>query len=299
VSYKPIRVLLQTTIASNEDDWSIARFGLLRDQLAGQRANGTMRDGAPLFDVVARDRALPAGQDDPVLVSLDKSDFDELWLFAVDTGEGLTRNEQAAISRFYERGGGLLITRDHMDLGCSVSEISGPGRAHHFHTRNPDSRPEHCMDDDTYTSSIHWPNYHSGANGDCQQVRPMVPNHPLLRDATAADGQLHYLPAHPHEGAVDAPTDDASAAVIAVGRSKVSGRLFNLIVAFESGPEGRPGRGIAESSFHHFCDYNWDTSYGAPSFVTEPPGSGMRQEPDARRAVENYVQNVGLWLAGR
>src|SRR6187397_73467 len=102
------RVLLQTTILPNKDDWHIGRFDLLRAHLASLRGE----HGAPLYEVIARNRATPAGQADPVLASLDTSDFDELWLFAVDTGDGLTEAECGAIGRFRERGGGLLVTRD-------------------------------------------------------------------------------------------------------------------------------------------------------------------------------------------
>ena len=86
----PVRILLQTTIAPVEDDWHIGRFSLLRDFLAG----------LPGVSVTARDRAAPAGETDPVLGTLDSSDFDQLWLFAVDVGDGLNSDECKAISRF-------------------------------------------------------------------------------------------------------------------------------------------------------------------------------------------------------
>jgi hypothetical protein len=44
-------------------------------------------------------------------------------------------------------------------------------------------------------------------------------------------------------------------------RAKVSGRPFNLVVAFENSVDAHGnhcGRAIAESSFHHVVDYNWD-----------------------------------------
>src|SRR5262249_44279509 len=113
----PIRILLQTTIPTTSDDWHIGRFSLLRDHLA------SLRDarGAARFDVVARARS--AGGDDPVLSVLDASDIDELWLFAVDSGNGLTPNDCGGISRFRRRGGGLLVARDHEDLGSSVCTL--------------------------------------------------------------------------------------------------------------------------------------------------------------------------------
>src|SRR5437868_2228051 len=116
----PKRILLQTTIPTTPDDWSIARFGLLAEFLDGQKAAG----GTRLFTVTARDRDGATGPDD-MLSRIDKSDFDELWLFAVDTGEGLSVEDCAAISRFRRRGGGLLVTRDHMDLGSSVCSLGG------------------------------------------------------------------------------------------------------------------------------------------------------------------------------
>jgi len=81
----PIRVLLQTTIPSTEDDWNIERFSMLRDYLASL----THDDGSPLFLVTARDR-VEHGRPDPILSTIDRSDFDELWLFAVDTGDRLS-----------------------------------------------------------------------------------------------------------------------------------------------------------------------------------------------------------------
>ncbi len=85
--------------------------------------------------------------------------------------------------------------------------------------------------------------------------------------------------------------------MIATGKSKVTGRTFNLAVAFEPSADGGPA--IAESTFHHFADYNWDPAKGCPSFVTEAPGNRIAHSPEAKADIENYVRNVALWLAGR
>jgi hypothetical protein len=281
----PIRILLQTTIPTIEDDWHIGRFSRLRDHLAGL-------DGV---EVVARDRATPPGETDPVLGSLDRSEFDQLWLFAVDTGDGLNSDECSAISRFRKQGGGLLVTRDHQDLGCSVCTLGGVGEAHFFHSKNPEpDESRHCVDD-PFTTTISWPNYHSGANGDFQEIRLEGEPHPVFR---RGDGTLiHRLPAHPHEGAVGAPPADPTARVIATGVSKVTGKTFNIAVAFEAGPTGGPA--IAESTFHHFADYNLDPGMGAPSFVSEPPGDGLARDPGALAEINGYFENLARWLAPR
>ncbi|ACD16798.1 hypothetical protein [Paraburkholderia phytofirmans] len=287
---RTIQILLQTTIPFTADDWSIARFSLLTELLR------TYRDPKEqvTFNVVARDRE-PRGEPDPILSRLDESEFDQLWLFAVDEGDGLTSEDCAGITRFREAGRGLLATRDHMDLGSSLCSLGGVGNAHHFHTRNLDPDQSRRMIDDPYSAHISWPNFHSGANGDFQEVSIVAPAHPLLTDPDSPTGSIRFLPAHPHEGAVCAP-DGENARVIAQGKSKVTGKLFNLAVAFE--PSIRGGPAVAQSTFHHFADYNWATELGCPCFVTEPPGRGMREQPQALRDTHRYCVNVALWLAG-
>jgi hypothetical protein len=289
---RPAKILLQTTIPRIEDDWSIARFSLLRKYLAG------LRDelGMTLFDVTARDRA-PLEFPDPVLANLGDEDFDSLWLFAVDTGDGLKREDCEGIARFRKRGGGILVTRDHMDLGSSLCSLGGIGDAHHFHSKNIDPDVSRQANDDPYTANILWPNFHSGANGDFQEIAIVEPLHPVLTDPYSASGRIRFLPSHPHEGDVDAPRSDPTARVIVKGRSKVTGRVFNIAVAFEASADG--GRAIAQSTFHHFADYNWDISSGKPSFVTEAPGLALTKSSEAQRSVKQYVANVALWLVRR
>ena len=209
--------------------------------------------------------------------------------------DGLTAEDRAGITRFQRKGRGLFVTRDHMDLGCSQCSLGGAGKAHHFHTHNVDPDQSRCVADDPFSTNISWPNFHSGANGDFQEIAIVAPIHPGLADPDSPTGAIRFLPAHPHEGAVDAPNDE-QARVIARGKSKVTGKSFNLAVAFEVSSQGGPA--VAQSTFHHFADYNWDTRLGCPSFVTEPPGNGMQTEPQALRDIHRYSVNVALWLAG-
>jgi hypothetical protein len=287
---RTIEILLQTTIPPIDDDWSVARFSRLTELLRAQRYS----DGRVKFNVVARDRERP-GHPDPILCRLDQTEFDELWLFAVDEGDGLTPEDCIGITRFRGLGRGLFVTRDHMDLGSSLCSLGGVGNAHHFHTRNLDPDQFKRVIDDPFSPHISWPNFHSGANGDFQEVAIVAPLHPVLANPDSPTGAVRFLPAHPHEGAVDAP-DDEPARVIARGKSKVTGKSFNLLIAFE--PSVRGGPAIAQSTFHHFADYNWDTRLGCPSFVTEPPGHGMQIEQQALQDTHRYAVNVALWLAG-
>jgi hypothetical protein len=284
------KILLQTTIPTTADDWSISRFSRLGALLRAQRDE----QGRPLYDVLTRDRG-PQGQPDSLLSTIDRSDFDQLWLFAVDTGNGLTQEDCAAISRFRQNGRGLLVTRDHMDLGSSVCTLGGVGRAHYFHSHHQDPDTSRHKRDDPYTTNIDWPNFHSGANGDFQEIEVVGPPHPVLADESSPTGSIRYLPSHPHEGGIGAP-DDEDARVILKGRSQVTGVDFNIAVAFEPGRHGGPG--LAESTFHHFADYNWEPGSGCPSFVGEAPGNGLRRVPEAMASTHRYVLNIAKWLSG-
>jgi hypothetical protein len=295
---KPIRILLQTTIPVTEDDWHVGRFSLLRDHLASLKDDATGRR----CEVSGRDREEDASGNDPLLSTLDRSDFDELWLFAVDAGHGLSKEDCAGITRFRQRGGGILATRDHQDLGSSICTIGGVGRAHFFHTQNQDPDESHHAADDPYTKSISWPNYHSGSNGNFQRIHVVEPVHELLlRDTQSGTGDsIELFPAHPHEGGVGVPQGEDHARVIATGTSQATGSPFNLAVAFEHAQDrhGNPlGRAVAESSFHHFVDYNWDTRRGCPSFVEEAPEDGYLQHPQALGDIKAYVRNLAFWLA--
>lgn len=289
----PIRILLQTTIPFTENDWHIGRFSMLADHLRSLKDG----DGNALYDVTMRDRDQDETSSDRVLRNLDTSDFDELWLFAVDTGDGLSEEDCTAITRFRKRGGGILSTRDHNDLGSCLCTLGEIGAAHYFHSKNPDPDPTRRCRDDQKTLSIDYPNYHSGANGD-YQIIAADPSHELFR--TPNGKLISRFPAHPHEGGVGAPEGDMSAQVIATGTSKATGRPFNLVVAFERSEDedgNTLGRAIAESSFHHLVDYNWDIDKGWPDGVTEAPGDGNKKEPEALNDIKHYVENVARWLA--
>src|SRR5437016_10842849 len=293
---RPIRILLQTTIPETKDDWHIGRFSLLRDHLASLKDE----NDKPLCTVTTRNRETNSEGNDEVLSALDTTDFDELWLFAVDAGDGLTAADCQGITRFRQRGGGILTTRDHQDLGSSLCTLGGVGRAHFFHTRNPDPDESRRSIDDSDTRSISWPNYHSGSNGDYQIITPVEPVHELLHYPSAPSRMIRYFPAHPHEGAVGIPDGEEHARVIATGKSRKTGRTFNLVVAFEPAKDKQGhtlGRGIAEASVRPFVDYNWDTDQGEPSFVEEPPGDGITREPNTLNDIRTYVRNLAIWLA--
>jgi hypothetical protein len=294
----PVQILLQTTIPATDDDWTIDRFSLLREHLNSLKDD----QGQPLYNVTARNREDDGAGNDKVLTTLDTTNFDELWLFAVDTGNGLSKPDCEGITRFRQRGGGILSTRDHQDLGSSLCTLGGVGEAHFFHSRNMEPDTSRHARDDQDNLDISWPNYHSGANGNYQRVTVVEPVHELLRSSANSSGVIEYFPAHPHEGSVGVPENGKNARVVATSVSQATGHIFNLVVALEEDVDrhgNRCGRAVAESSFHHFVDYNWDINKGCPSFLVEPPGHEIERDPARMRDIKTYVANLARWLAGR
>jgi hypothetical protein len=263
------KILLQTTIPYAQDDWNVGRFELLREELV-----------AAGHEVTARNIERDASGNDTVLPAIAGSDFDQLWLMGVDSGDGLSEADVEGILAFRERGGGVLTARDHADLGACFRNLGSLGVVNHFNRFNPEPDPSRRAPDDRDNPGIAWPNYHSGANGDYQEVDVLEPIHEVFLSDRAPNGVISYFPAHPHEGAVDVPEGERCARVIARGTSVQTGRTFNLAVAIEGEAcrkrEGTMGRALAESTFHHFADMNWDTARGCPSFVTDAPATRSR-----------------------
>lgn len=278
------KILLQTTTPYRDDDWHAGSFSLLSGLLG---------------NVVARDRSINKNGDDPLLTRLDETDFDELWLIALDDdGKGLSKADMDGIMRFRRLGAGVLTARDHQDMGSCLCGLGTLGKLNYFQGHNPDPDPSRRQNDDRDNPNISYPNYHSGANGDYQRIAASDSLHELLRSDRSPSGVIEFFPAHPHEGGVGVQAG-MPARVIAQGRSTVTGRPFNLAVVVEGehDEDGRTlGNAVASSSFHHFADYNWNIDMGCPSFVTDRPGYEIKQDPSRLEIFKDYVRNIARWL---
>jgi hypothetical protein len=285
------RLLLKTTIGPVEDDWHVGRFSQLAEHLGSLRGDS----GEALYAVTAHDRVEDAAGNDVDLAAFAYGGFDQLWLFAVDVVGALTETDAAHIEAGQQAGRGVLLTRDHQDLGACLTKLGDVGQAQHFHSANPDPDATRRRRDDPETLSIDWPNFHSGANGDVQAIETPLPSHPIVRRASGE--AITHLPSHPHEGEVGVPASlKDHSAVIVVGTSKATGARFNIAVAID-GP-GR-GRAVADSSFHHLADFNWDPRLGKPSFVTETPSDAVIRDPGLLADTRRYVENIAAWLGRR
>jgi hypothetical protein len=143
--------------------------------------------------VVARDRAGRCGPD-PILSGLDRSDFDALWLFGVDVGDGLDQRDCAGIARFWRRGGGLLLTRDNLDLSRSLYRLGGVGMAHCGADEvDGASLGCECIDDGApVTAGVP---LRAPSETGFREIEPIAPVHATLRQSVVEGSVLRYLPA--------------------------------------------------------------------------------------------------------
>lgn len=270
------KLLLQTTIPKIESDWHVGRFQLLAELL---RADG--------HSVTARDREPREDGSDAVLSSLAESDYDELWLIAVDRGNGLAPADVRGILRFRERGGGVVTARDHQNLGASLLNLGTLGIVNHFYTYNRERERRHIQ-------------RVSGSNGDYQRIVPLEPVHDVLRSAKSPTGVVEYFPAHPHEGAISVPAGMDYARVIAMSKCAVTGRAFNVAIAIDGEPPANGhayGRAVALSTFHQLADMNWDVCAEMPPVVSEPRGNGLHEDPARLEVFKDYIRNIARWVA--
>lgn len=284
------RALLQTTIAGDPNDWCVARFSLLADQI---RQAGAARH--PDFALTAQDYPAAAEARELLHSQLRQGHYGQVWLMAPDLDNGPEPAFFAALEAAVATGTQLLIARDHADLGSSLLQLGGclapvtltqtfkrtwPGLPCDNEYANPD-----CP-------SIEAPCVVTGQNGGVQLCRQRCA-HPLLAFDTLVPGHV-LLPAHPHEGVIRPTT--ASQQVLLSSYSITSGREQITAILDEA-----PGRGavLHHSTFHHFADFNLAPERGAPDFVSDPPSRQIDDAPLLLNDLKAYVASVVAYAIAR
>jgi hypothetical protein len=256
------RILVQTTLREGEGEWQIERFSSLVNLL---RSEG--------HTVTARNRQPNADASDPVLSSLDISEFDELWLFAADRGNGLAPDDVRGILRFRERGGGIFAARDRENIGVSLLNLGSVGIVNHFRTYNRRLRRRAPR-----------VTFHSiPVESDYQRIIPLEPVHELLRSQRLPNGVIEYFPGPVHESALSVPPYAPFARVIAVTANGHTGRAANVAVAIdeERCNDGRRcGRAVATACLHQFANGRWNRHGDEPS-----------------ESFKDFARNIARWLA--
>lgn len=284
------RALLQSTIATDANDWCIARFSLVADQI---RQAGTAID--PSFTLTAQDYPAPGAAREQLHSDLAAGAYGQVWLMCPDLDNGPEPAFFAALEAAVAAGTQLVIARDHTDLGTSLLALGGclesVTQTQTFKRTWPDLP---C--DSEYVNpgcpAIDTPCVVTGQNGGVQICRKRA-EHPLLGFDTLIPGHL-VLPAHPHEGVIRITT--ASQQVLLSSYSITSGREQITAILDEA-----PGRGpvLHHSTFHHFADYNLEVKRGAPDFVIDPPSAQIDQSPELLADWRTYVAAVVAYGMGR
>lgn len=237
-------------------------------------------------------------------------DFDELWIYSIQSDPVLTDAELKAAKNFMDdRNGGVLITGDHADLGAAFGNLPRAGKMRllpapqaappEWNTTlrvGADAVYEFDDQSDQYPQPLELTWYWAGTIW----KRP----HPLL---CSPQGPITIFPDHQHEGEAVAPPvspvtewpGGVSAEVIARGTivdtSGEVGRKVGVLSAYE-GHQASVGRIVADSTWHHHFDINLRGLPGDPTrtgFVTP----GTDQWLSNATKIEHYFFNVATWLA--
>jgi len=260
--------------------------------------------------------------------SVKLGDFDQVWLFGIQSGGAISAAEKNAIAAYMDGGGGLFATGDHGSLGNAMSgdlvrvkdmrhwndtpnsandtnEVSMSGRK-----RNDTNRP--AVGDST---SI-WFDNQSDEIPQTIAVRTFGSGmpHPLLSISKLIrpSGIIDIMPDHPHEGECKHETSftvngkTISTQIIAtsfvLGGSTIGGNGKALTdphcfpsIAVWDGTIANAGRIVVDSTWHHFVNINLN---GVASTV-DRPGVQPGLNPNDFEVIQQYYMNIARWISRR
>jgi hypothetical protein len=257
--------------------------------------------------------------------SVTLNNFDEVWLFGINTGASLSAAEVNKITAYMNGGGGLFATGDHGALGsalCSqiprvqdmrlwantsalndVNEVSMSGRR-----RNDTNRPAAGQSISN--------NFNNQSDNIPQKIAVRTFGggmpHPLLSISTSLrpSGIIDIMPDHPHEGEcahekvftvtnpVTGNQQNVSSQIIATsfvlggsfaaGKAATDPHCFPSISVFD-GRVANIGRIVVDSTWHHFVNINLNGS-----------GSGLSGLNNSDfDVVQRYYMNISNWITRR
>lgn len=253
--------------------------------------------------------------------SVNLNDFDQVWLFGIDSFGGITANEKNAIASYMDGGGGLFATGDHGLLGSAMcgdiirvrdmrywgdtpnpandtNEVSMTGRR-----RNDTNNPR--LGNATATTFDHQSDNTPQKIGVKKFGLGFLP-HPLLSISTSIrpSGIIDIMPDHPHEGEC-APEITFTANGTAIqtqiiatsfvtggntsgGKDQTDPHCFPSISVWD-GRSANVGRIVIDSTWHHFVNINLDGTGSAQSGLSTADFNVVRQ----------YYMNIATWMTRR
>lgn len=251
--------------------------------------------------------------------SVNLTDFDQVWLFAIDFSDPISASEIAAIENYMNGGGGLFATGDHGILGramCGniprvkdmrywndtssnddINEVSMSGRRRND-TNTP--RPGQSIANTFEHQSDKFPQKIS------VRTFGLGNPHPLLSISTniRASGIIEIMPDHPHEGECKPETTfDLGGSVMRTqniatsfvnggntsgGKTPTDPHCFPSIGVFD-GRKARAGRIVVDSTWHHFININLNGG---------STGLGGLSDEDFE-VIQQYYMNISTWITRR
>ncbi|MEM9545235.1 MAG: hypothetical protein AAGA77_04645 [Bacteroidota bacterium] len=253
--------------------------------------------------------------------SVNLDDFDQVWLFGIQSGGSISNAEINAIEAYMDGGGGLFATGDHGSLGRAMcgniprvsemrywdntpvgstnatNEVSMNGRRRNdTNTPRPGNATATTFDhqSDDYPQQIAVRTFGGG-----------LP-HPLLSIKTSVrpSGIIDIMPDHPHEGecasetsftvnGVTIPTQIIATSFVNGGnisgsKSPTDPHCFPSISVWDGRP-ANVGRIVIDSTWHHFVNINLNGAGSAQSGLTNPDWEVIRQ----------YFMNIATWMNRR
>lgn len=253
--------------------------------------------------------------------SVNLKNFDQVWLFAINTGGAITAAEVNAIEKYMNEGGGLFATGDHGFLGAAMcgniprvkdmrywsdtpagsnnntNEVSMAGRR-----RNDTNVPR------PGNSIANTFDHQSDSHPQTIAVRTFGGGKPhfLLSISTniRPSGIIDIMPDHPHEGECKPQTsftvNGMSIATQIIATSFVTGgntsggkdatdpHCFPSISVFDGRP-ANVGRIVIDSTWHHFVNINLNGAGSAQSGLT----AGQFE------VIQQYYMNISTWMTRR
>lgn len=249
--------------------------------------------------------------------SVTLNDFDQVWLFGIDTSYSLSAAEIAKIETYMNGGGGLFATGDHGSLGNSLcgqiprvkdmrywSDFGANEVGMNESRRNDTNRPGAGQ---TVSNQFNNQSDDIPQNIAVRTFGAGMP-HPLLSINTSkrSSGIIDIMPDHPHEGeckpetvfAVTNPVTNVIqniptqiiATSFVLGGSTSGGKdatqphCFPSISVFD-GRIANVGRIVIDSTWHHFVNINLNGV-----------GGGVGLTDNDFEVVQQYYMNIATWM---
>lgn len=258
--------------------------------------------------------------------SVTLNNFDQVWLFGIDSGSGLPSDELAAVEAYMNNGGGLFATGDHGSLGSSLcSNIPRVKDMRHWSDfgvnevgmtqprRNDTNRPK--AGDAT---SLYFDNQSDNIpqNISVRIFGTGLP-HPLLsiKKSIRPSGLIDIMPDHPHEGeckpersftanGITVSTQNIATSFV-LGGSTVGGGAKALTIphsfssiAIWDGRLAAVGRIVVDSTWHHFVNVNLN-GVGSTFNGDDRPGIQSGLTTADFNVIRQYFMNISLWITRR